>query len=96
MKDLIDDNPIEEDSDNDSERSRKRKKSDDEDDEDFDDRLEDEDYELLEENLGVKVQRVCYVRCNYGKRGWQRRVPRDKKGRASFRAGALARIVLEN
>jgi len=58
VKDLIDDNPIEDDSDNESERSRKRKKSDDEDDEDFDDRLEDEDYELLEENLGVKVQRV--------------------------------------
>ena len=58
VKDLIDDNPIEEDSDNESERSRKRKKSDDDDDEDFDDRLEDEDYELLEENLGVKVQRV--------------------------------------
>lgn len=56
VKDLIDDNPIEEDSDNESDGSRKRKKSDDE--EDFDDRLEDEDYDLLEENLGVKVQRV--------------------------------------
>lgn len=33
----------------------KRKKSDDE--EDLDDRLEDEDYDLLEENLGVKVER---------------------------------------
>ena len=32
----------------------KRKKSDDE---DLDDRLEDEDYDLLEENLGVKVDR---------------------------------------
>jgi transcription elongation factor SPT6 len=54
---LIDDNPIEEDdSDNESDGSRKRKKSDDED--DFDDRLEDEDYDLLEENLGVKVERV--------------------------------------
>ncbi|XP_029038298.1 transcription elongation factor SPT6-like isoform X2 [Osmia bicornis bicornis] len=53
---LIDDNPIDdndgEDSDG-SERSGKRKKSDDE----FDDRLEDEDYDLLEENLGVKVER---------------------------------------
>ncbi|XP_017879018.1 transcription elongation factor SPT6-like [Ceratina calcarata] len=48
---LINDNP-EEDSDG-SEDSRKRKKSDDE----FDDRLEDEDYDLLEENLGVKVER---------------------------------------
>lgn len=35
----------------------KRKKSDDEDDE-LDDRLEDEDYDLIEENLGVKVERV--------------------------------------
>lgn len=33
----------------------KRKKSYDE--EDLDDRLEDEDYDLLEENLGVKVER---------------------------------------
>ncbi|XP_076670314.1 transcription elongation factor SPT6 isoform X2 [Andrena cerasifolii] len=54
---LIDDNPIDdndgEDSDA-SDESGKRKKSDDE---DFDDRLEDEDYDLLEENLGVKVER---------------------------------------
>lgn len=58
MKDLIDDNPIEdEDSENESDGSRKRKKSDDED--DSDDKLSDEDYDLLEENLGVKVQRVC-------------------------------------
>lgn len=35
----------------------KRKRSDDEDDE-LDDRLEDEDYDLIEENLGVKVERV--------------------------------------
>lgn len=58
VKDLIDDNPIEEgsDSDNESDGSRKRKKSDDED--ELDDRLEDEDYDLLEENLGRKVQRV--------------------------------------
>ncbi|KOC62723.1 Transcription elongation factor SPT6 [Habropoda laboriosa] len=55
---LIDDNPIDEDNDGDdsdgSDNSGKRKKSDDE---DFDDRLEDEDYDLLEENLGVKVER---------------------------------------
>lgn len=63
MKDLIDDAPIEEDeSDGDSDTSikgagTKRKKSDDEDDE-LDDRLEDEDYDLIEENLGVKVERV--------------------------------------
>ncbi|KAG8306071.1 Transcription elongation factor SPT6 [Homalodisca vitripennis] len=59
LKDLIDDNPIDEDEsegeDSDaSGGSKKRKKSDDE---DFDDRLEDEDYDLLEENLGVKVER---------------------------------------
>lgn len=63
---MIDDNPIEEDSDGDSDTSNigggaaKRKKSDDEDDE-LDDRLEDEDYDLIEENLGVKVERVsCF------------------------------------
>lgn len=59
LKDLIDDNPIEEDEsegeDSDaSGGSKKRKKSDDE---DFDDRLEDEDYDLLEENLGRKIER---------------------------------------
>ena len=55
VKDLIDDAPIEDESDNESDGSRKRKKSDDD---DSDDRLSDEDYDLLEENLGVKVQRV--------------------------------------
>jgi len=57
-KDLIDDNPIEEsdgDDCNDSEGSKKRKKSDDED--ELDDCLEDEDYDLLEENLGVRLER---------------------------------------
>lgn len=64
LKDLIDDAPIDdEESDADSEasgRNAKRKKSDDDDDE-LDDRLEDEDYELIEENLGVKVERVSGV-----------------------------------
>lgn len=59
LKDLIDDRPIEDDeSDGDSDgsgRSAKRKKSDDDD--ELDDRLEDEDYDLIEENLGVKVER---------------------------------------
>lgn len=58
---MIDDNPIDdsegEDSDG-SNRHKKRKKSDDE---DFDDRLEDEDYDLLEENWGVKLGRVCSI-----------------------------------
>ncbi|XP_055909198.1 transcription elongation factor SPT6 [Eupeodes corollae] len=60
LKDLIDDRPIEEDGsdgeDSDaSGRSKKRKKSDDDD--ELDDRLEDDDYDLIEENLGVKVER---------------------------------------
>lgn len=60
LKDLIDDAPIEEsasegeDSDTSRGKAKKRKKSDDE----LDDRLEDEDYDLIEENLGVKVERV--------------------------------------
>ncbi|XP_014483387.1 PREDICTED: transcription elongation factor SPT6 isoform X1 [Dinoponera quadriceps] len=61
LKDLIDDNPIDESEGEDSDGSdhhKKRKKSD----EDFDDRLEDEDYELLEENLGVKLQRKRFKR----------------------------------
>lgn len=55
LKDLIDDNPIEESDGEDSDASggEKRKKSD----EEYDDRLEDEDYDLIEENLGVKVER---------------------------------------
>ncbi|XP_023245993.1 transcription elongation factor SPT6 isoform X2 [Copidosoma floridanum] len=64
LKDLIDDAPIEEDesdgedSDN-STNSKKRKKSDDE---DFDDRLDEEDYDVIEENLGVKVERKRFKR----------------------------------
>lgn len=66
LKDLIDDNPIEEDdaSENDSDSGsggdgegasgKKRKKHEDD---DLDDRLEDDDYDLIEENLGVKVER---------------------------------------
>lgn len=57
LGDLIDDNPIEDDSDGEnsdaSGRQKRKSRSDDE----LDDRLEDDDYELLEENLGVKVQR---------------------------------------
>ncbi|XP_050511669.1 transcription elongation factor SPT6 isoform X2 [Diabrotica virgifera virgifera] len=60
LKDLIDDNPIEEsDAESDASGREKRKKSDDE---DLDDRLEDEDYDLLEENLGVKVERRKFKR----------------------------------
>ncbi|TGZ45905.1 transcription elongation factor SPT6 isoform X2 [Temnothorax longispinosus] len=62
LKDLIDDNPIEESEGEDSDGSnhhKKRKKSDDE---DFDDRLEDEDYDLIEENLGVKLERKRFKR----------------------------------
>lgn len=60
LKDLIDDRPIEESDGEDSDASggsKKRKKSDDE---DFDDRLEDDDYDLIEENLGITVERVRY------------------------------------
>lgn len=56
LKDLIDDTPIQESEGEDSDGStgQKRKKSDDE---EYDDQLEDEDYDLIEENLGVKVER---------------------------------------
>jgi len=56
LKDLIDDAPIEESDGEDSDASRPSKKG--KSDDDFDDRLEDEDYDLIEENLGVKVERV--------------------------------------
>lgn len=61
LKDLIDDRPIEESEGEDSDASggEKRKKSDDE---EYDDRLEDEDYDLIEENLGVKVDRRKFKR----------------------------------
>lgn len=66
LKDLIDDNPIDDDDDDSagdsdaSESHTKRKKSDDED--ELDDRLEEEDYDLIEENLGVKVERKRFKR----------------------------------
>ncbi|XP_055642141.1 transcription elongation factor SPT6 isoform X2 [Toxorhynchites rutilus septentrionalis] len=66
LKDLIDDNPIEEDDDSGSDSdapgggNKKRKQSDDED--EIDDRLEDDDYDLIEENLGVKVERKRFKR----------------------------------
>lgn len=59
MQDLIDDNPIEEDesssSESDDDRSGKEKRKRDDDDE-LDDRLSEEDFELIEENLGIKVK----------------------------------------
>lgn len=59
LKDLIDDNPIDEGSDenDDSDNSVKSQKRKNHDDEYLDDRLEDDDYDLIEENLGVKVER---------------------------------------
>ncbi|XP_030381643.1 transcription elongation factor SPT6 [Scaptodrosophila lebanonensis] len=66
LKDLIDDNPIEEEDgsgddsdtgsggDEEGGSGKKRKKHEDD---DLDDRLEDDDYDLIEENLGVKVER---------------------------------------
>ncbi|KFM65277.1 Transcription elongation factor SPT6, partial [Stegodyphus mimosarum] len=57
MKDLINDDEEEEEEDDkdesDEEVGRKKKKRHD----DFDDRLEDEDYDLIEENCGIKVRR---------------------------------------
>ena len=50
VKELIDDAEDEDQ----AEHKKRKKKTDD----DFDDRLEDDDYELLEENLGVKLKRV--------------------------------------
>lgn len=58
LKDLIYDGPEESDAEDSDGHAKKRKKSDDE---DFDDRLEDEDYDLLEENLGVKLERVYSI-----------------------------------
>lgn len=58
LKDLIDDNPIDEGSEvDDSDNSIKSQKRKSHDDEYLDDRLEDDDYDLIEENLGVKVER---------------------------------------
>jgi transcription elongation factor SPT6 len=60
LKDFVEDANVEE-SDSDAEsgvdESRKRKKKSD-DEAELDDQLEDDDYDLLEENLGIKVQRV--------------------------------------
>ena len=58
LGDLIDDNPIEEDesgSDSESEDKGTKRKRDDDDDE-LDDRLSDDDFDLIEENLGIKVK----------------------------------------
>ncbi|XP_055297233.1 transcription elongation factor SPT6 isoform X2 [Sitodiplosis mosellana] len=57
LDDLIDDNPIEEDSDGENSDGSRRQKRKSRSDDELDDRLEDDDYDLLEENLGVKVQR---------------------------------------
>ena len=59
MKDLIDDNPIEDEEESGSESGDdvagvKRKRDDDDD--ELDDRLSEEDFELLEGNLGIKVK----------------------------------------
>lgn len=58
LKDLIDDAPIEESEGEDSDASGGSKKRKKRDDEDYDDRLEDDDYDLIEENLGITVERV--------------------------------------
>ncbi|KAK0074908.1 hypothetical protein PV325_007644, partial [Microctonus aethiopoides] len=59
LNDLIDDTPIEDDeNENGSRKSKRRRKSN----ENYDDRLEDDDYELLEENLGITVDRIRFKR----------------------------------
>ena len=60
LKDLIDDNPVEEEPEEDSEEEggdgEKRKHQD----SDLEEDLSDDDYDLLEENLGIKIGRkVC-------------------------------------
>ncbi|XP_077995239.1 transcription elongation factor SPT6-like isoform X2 [Glandiceps talaboti] len=76
LEDLIDDNPVDEEEDDDSSDSDSEDDNDDDDDDDdeeqvvskkrrrrdFDDRLEDDDYDLIEENLGVKVERKKFRR----------------------------------
>jgi transcription elongation factor SPT6 len=59
LGDLIDDNPIEEDSsssESDNETSGGNKRKRDDDDDELDDRLSEEDFELIEENLGIKMK----------------------------------------
>jgi transcription elongation factor SPT6 len=58
LKDMIDDAPIEESDGEDSDVSKPRRK---EMRDDFDYQLDDEDYDLIEENLGVKVDRVSFT-----------------------------------
>lgn len=63
MKDFISENVEEEEEDDDdddgddSEEGEERGKRKHDDDDDIDDRLEDEDFDLIEENLGIKVNR---------------------------------------
>lgn len=59
LKDLIDDNPIEEDESSSSESEAKEsggKKRKRHNDDELDDRLSEEDFDLIEENLGIKVK----------------------------------------
>lgn len=64
LKDLIDDAPIEDEesevSESGDEASGVKRKRDDDDDE-LDDRLSEEDFELLEENLGIKVKVNLFI-----------------------------------
>lgn len=65
MKDLINDDVEEEESDDNDSVSGKRKHDSDIED---DDQLEEDDYDLIEENLGIKVSRKvrCLCTCVYG------------------------------
>ncbi len=64
LRDLIDDNPIEEDDESGSESGddapRVKRKRDEDDEDELDDRLEEDDFDLLEENLGIKVKVIWH------------------------------------
>ena len=60
LSDLIDDTPIDESEGEDSDASEKHKRT--RSDDDLDDQLEDDDFDLIEENLGITVERKRFKR----------------------------------
>ncbi|XP_045475975.1 transcription elongation factor SPT6-like [Harmonia axyridis] len=79
INDIIDDDSLSDSDDSDISGGKKRKRSDDE---ELDDRLEDDDFDLIEENLGVKIdrkrkfKRIRRIGANESK-GQQRRTTMD-------------------
>ena len=65
LGDLIDDNPIEEDessgSESGDEKSGGAKRKRDDDDDELDDRLSEDDFDLLDENLGTKIKVNLFI-----------------------------------